>query len=367
MVRKLWVGLLLFAASGAASSYSSLYFFGDSLSDTGNVFQATSLISAVTLGFIPVQPASPPYYQGRFSNGPVWTELVAQRLGMPDTARPAGMALGGLGSLPGTGNNYAIGGARTGFGGALGPLDSLIPTGLLAQTQFYLSQNGGVADPDALYFVLGGGNDLRDIAAITDPTAQLQSAAQAASYLAYSVFTLYNAGARNFLMANGPDIGFIPESIAAGRIEAGILASQYFNFYLDYYRNVLSAFPGVDIQYFDLFGFYNNIIVDTVAGGPTYGFTSLTPCITPGPGVPSCDQSVFFDSIHPTSRMHDLVGNAVADQIIASTGAVSSRFSDASISAAVHAPEPSTTIGCATVLIFLVVRQARKRKRLPEA
>ncbi len=50
-----------------------LLVFGDSLSDNGNYF-------ALTGG---QYPPSPPYYQGRFSNGPVWPEVTADLADVP--------------------------------------------------------------------------------------------------------------------------------------------------------------------------------------------------------------------------------------------------------------------------------------------
>ena len=57
------------AAPGAP--YSAIYAFGDSLSDAGNV-------SFATLGLV---PASPPYADHSFTNGPVWVQDLAQSLG----------------------------------------------------------------------------------------------------------------------------------------------------------------------------------------------------------------------------------------------------------------------------------------------
>ena len=50
-----------------AGTFTNLYVFGDSLSDAGNVFAATA----------GQQPGSP-YYDGRYSNGPVWVEYLAE-------------------------------------------------------------------------------------------------------------------------------------------------------------------------------------------------------------------------------------------------------------------------------------------------
>ena len=57
--------LLLLARSGGA--FTALYVFGDSLSDTGR------------------SPATPStnYFNGRFSNGPLWVEYLSADLGIP--------------------------------------------------------------------------------------------------------------------------------------------------------------------------------------------------------------------------------------------------------------------------------------------
>ena len=67
-----------------AAPITDLYVFGDSLSDTGNLF-------ALTFG---IEPPSPPYFDGRFSDGPVWVETLAplNRL----TAAPPSVKVGSL-------------------------------------------------------------------------------------------------------------------------------------------------------------------------------------------------------------------------------------------------------------------------------
>ena len=61
------------AVPAVAGHFARLVAFGDSLSDTGAVF-------AVTQGAV---PPSPPYYAGRFSNGPVWPEYLGAALSLP--------------------------------------------------------------------------------------------------------------------------------------------------------------------------------------------------------------------------------------------------------------------------------------------
>jgi outer membrane lipase/esterase len=74
--------------SATPQPYSRIFVFGDSLSDTGNLHRLSG-------GAIP--PAT--YPAGRFSNGPLWIEYLAEHLEVS--------------LLPG--DNRAVGGATTGF------------------------------------------------------------------------------------------------------------------------------------------------------------------------------------------------------------------------------------------------------------
>ncbi|MGA7806692.1 SGNH/GDSL hydrolase family protein, partial [Bradyrhizobium sp.] len=76
--------LMAMTSSAFASSFSSVIVYGDSLSDNGNLY---SLI-----GYPP-----PPYYDGRFSNGPVAAEQLATNLGAPLYDFAVGGATSGVG------------------------------------------------------------------------------------------------------------------------------------------------------------------------------------------------------------------------------------------------------------------------------
>src|SRR3984885_3259415 len=82
------LGLASTAAQAVTASYDALYAFGDSYCDVGNIFTATG----------GAEPAAP-YYNGRFSNGPIWLDHVAGFLGVPLKAYILG------------GTDYAFGGA----------------------------------------------------------------------------------------------------------------------------------------------------------------------------------------------------------------------------------------------------------------
>lgn len=66
---KLLASLCAFLLSGVVSAtpLNNIVVFGDSLSDNGNLYE-----------YMKHQlPQSPPYFEGRFSNGPVWIERLA--------------------------------------------------------------------------------------------------------------------------------------------------------------------------------------------------------------------------------------------------------------------------------------------------
>ena len=137
--------LFLASSTVAAHAYSSLYVFGDSLSDAGNVYLATTAPGSP----FPPQPVAP-YVNGQFSNGPIWVEDLSARLGLG----PVLPALAG-------GTDYAFGGATTGYPATL---SSTLPVPTLAQqVGLFLSAVSGLAPPSALYTVWAGSNDLLNI------------------------------------------------------------------------------------------------------------------------------------------------------------------------------------------------------------
>src|SRR5262245_27144397 len=120
-----------FVVAAAAGPFSNLFVFGDSLSDLGNVAQATASIP-----FIDPTPG-PYYYNGRFSNGPIYVESLASGLGLPAVVQ----------SRAG-GNNFAHGGAKT--SGTSFPT-SLVVRDVDDQVDDFLAR--GPADANALFLV----------------------------------------------------------------------------------------------------------------------------------------------------------------------------------------------------------------------
>ena len=279
--------LVVSLMSAQASAYSALYVFGDSLSDTGNV--------NIITGGVPF----PPYATGRFSNGPVWVETLATNLGLSANAALAG------------GTNWAFGGAPTGP-----PFTQSVPyitqqvSGGFAPLPGYLPSVGGVADPNALYVVWGGGNDVRQ-GSITGSVTNISAA----------ITALAAAGAQNFLIPNLPNIGLTPEAQAGGpaTVAGATFLSVTFNSQLIAATAGLRSSLGVNIIDLDVFAFLNN----TIANAGSLGITNTTGRCYSGPtgiggGGTVCanpNEYVFWDGIHPTAAAHALLGNYASSAI----------------------------------------------------
>lgn len=281
----------LAAVTAQAASFSNLVIFGDSLSDTGNLFLATG-------GAQP--PAGQPYAPGRFSNGPLWVETLAAGLGLPNGAAP--YLVGG--------SNYAFAGARTGTDSS--------PPGLLAQAVGLWGAANPAADPNALYVLVGGGNDMRDARSAfasnsaADAAGRSGAAQAAIDTLGANLGFLASKGAKNVLIANLPDLGLTPEAALLGLQAVSTDATAQFNARVG---NLLAGGSalGLKMSFLDMAGLLEDVYADAVnnAGG-LYGITNVSlPCAGfAGSGGDSCNVSLFSDGLHPSARAHQLLGQA---------------------------------------------------------
>jgi phospholipase/lecithinase/hemolysin len=257
------------------AAYTGLYSFGDSLSDTGNVFAAT---------------ASPPfpYFDGNFSNGSVWTDLLGSQLGLA----PPQASLDG-------GTNYAWGGART-------TVDSVpFPPSTATQVGTYLTDAGGVADPNALYTIWTGGNDINAVVGGA-PFTDLADAGLAVATIADD---LLSAGAQNILVVNVPNLGLTPG--ADGNEGGAEFLSVVFN---DNLALGLANLGSANITFLDSFSLLQTIVDNPAA----FGLTNVDDnCLATTGGLGSaCDGYLFWDDLHPTADGHQLIADAAYAAVV---------------------------------------------------
>jgi phospholipase/lecithinase/hemolysin len=287
------------ATTVRAGQYSSLIVFGDSLSDTGNAYLATGGNASDTnlFGKFGEYP-TPPYDDGRFSNGEIWVEHLADGLGLGAAPFLAG------------GTNFAVGGSETGNGFSRLPmllgLDGVDLPNLNTQIGLFLA-GGGTLNGSELISVWGGSNDvLIDLALglAPDPIALADS-------VAGSIQSLILAGGRNFLVPNLPNFAMLPlaSGLDAGQKLGLELTALAFNAELDGKLQGLAASYGVQIHELDVYKLFS----DAVANPAQFGFTNVTdPAFDPSTGTvaPGVGSYLFWDTLHPTALTHSLLGAA---------------------------------------------------------
>ena len=284
-----WMLLLCSAHAYAQQTFSRVVIFGDSLSDTGN-------LALFDLPF--------PYFQNRISDGLLAVDYLAANLG--GNADRSGHLLGQT-----AGFNYSVSG---------GEIVGSSQDDLQAQVTAYLGRVSGQAESSALFVIVMGGNDVR---AMRNMSAAAAAAAtsQTITKLRTEVNRLVQAGAINFLIANVPDVGVIPETLELENSNPGISAratlyTQNYNSSLATMLQDLRAQTSANLIEFDFFSTVEDIFENAAA----LGFTQTSVgCFDPDvPSFhPDCllgtrfDRFIFFDSIHPTGAANEIVGNAM--------------------------------------------------------
>jgi outer membrane lipase/esterase len=277
------------SAAGDASAQGRIISFGDSLTDNGNLVPLSAAPGA-------------PYYNGRFSNGITWTEILSG--GRQNSPYFTGAGI--------TGNvNFAFGNARTDLNAS--PTGGTTPGIPLQINQF--TAVGGVIGAKDLVTVWGGANNVLQYlqanafnGTLTQASIGANSVAAATSELA-SVQTLISRGARSLLIANLPDVGATPQLSPTALAGGGSLGAATFNSALSQgLRQVAAASPGVNIVQMDMSTAFAAIINNAAA----FGFTNVTQqCLTTVACVTGStatqNKYLFWDGVHPTAAGHALI------------------------------------------------------------
>lgn len=273
----LTIGTMLIAPT-FAQTFTQAVAFGDSLSDIGNVNNNTFGIS----------PGSG-YFNGRFSNGPVWIENVLSSKSLP-----------ALTFSRNGGKNYAYGGVKTGTGNTTYTFFNFPNVG--TQIASYLGSN--TANASTLYSVWGGGNDLMDNLTINTQTV--------VNNLVSHVTALSNAGGRFAIVPNLPPLGEIPKYRNTANRAAYNTLTANFNSQLKTALTNLDASLPIKIYQLDVAQMFSEVL----ANPSTYGFTNVaTQAFANGSAVSNPDQYLFWDDVHPTRIGHQQIASRAVDLI----------------------------------------------------
>jgi len=268
---------------------SNLVVFGDSLSDMGNG-NNSAIVSVVF--------SSPPYWNGRFSNGPVWIEHISDSYGLTTT----------FGDGNATGDNRAFGGSQTGQGYAYLTLPNVG-----TQINNYLANVQSSFSNSDVIFLWAGGNDF--LYGLGNPDIISQN-------MASHIRALELAGATRFVVANLPPLELTPEGASRSASQQATMAADVvsYNSKLAQEVNNLTNKLGIDITLIDAWSIFNDIVNNAehvgitntqdqaCSGGATVPLVPLPICGSGANVVSNVDEYLFFDKAHPSATMHRIIG-----------------------------------------------------------
>nr|CAB3464974.1 unnamed protein product [Digitaria exilis] len=306
------------AAARQQHDIPAVFAFGDSTLDPGN--NNGQLATMVRADHAPYGCDFPGgRATGRFSDGKIITDYIVESLGIKDLLPPFHGSGGlGVGELS-TGVSFASSGSgiddRTSEIALVSPFGAQINDFRVLLLEMH-DQLGALRANEiankSLYVISSGTNDVTvNYFILPTRTVNYPTFDQYSDYLIGQLQeylqTLYNLGARKFMVAGLPPVGCLPVSKTIHLLSADCIADQ--NEAAERYNAALqkmlakleSESPGATLAYVD--GCCGN-------GLPSMGIlcTSLLPqCRSPS-------QYMFFDSVHPTQAVY----KALADQIVKS-------------------------------------------------
>jgi len=305
----------------------NIYFFGDSLTDSG-----------FYTGVYPSVPAGKADTYTTFG-GFTWAQYVANDIS--PSRYPLGPTLTNNCLSPFNpcqyqGVDYAAGGSTTnstGFPPAPSPT-ALAPS-LFQQINYFLSSHANTPiDPNDIFFIWSGANDLLTqlLTLPTDPTAaqlQLLTAANTAALnISNDIAQLSSKGAKRFVVLSLPNIGTTPfiNGLGNPNLPSGFQAVSFsFNSFLNQYLGSLITRYGIKVLYFDTYTLLDNVIRSVQRGQPYkegFDFVNYTmPACGAVPTAIYCPSGtpngyVFADSLHPTDLAHRLLATELEAKIL---------------------------------------------------
>ncbi|KAL9940636.1 hypothetical protein V8E36_000124 [Tilletia maclaganii] len=302
------LGLIICIPSNALSRltsqlrprFSSVIVFGDSLSDSGNLFRLSKQ----------TWPADEAYHRGRLSDGPTWVEYLARDLGFFSRgAELINLACGGA-----TTNNKRLQG-RAGYNSEM-----LVPS-VMDQVRAYLHSPTKKSMSRSLFVVSGGGNDA--FWTLGGPVPQAESAALAAADLLVACRRLYKAGARYFLIPGVPSFSTIPYATDFQTSYAEPLGafSDAFNAYLRKHASAANIGKDATVILWNQAGALSSYIEEK---SKVPGWNVKEACLQgvyPGEAAQrelrgDASRFVYWDVFHPTTVTHRHLAKSALASIV---------------------------------------------------
>lgn len=291
---------LFFSIVVSATPLNKIVVFGDSLSDNGNLYE-----------FMKHElPVSPPYYKGRFTNGPVWVELLAETY-YPNDAQVHLL-------------DYAFGGAGISEDPEDDDDDSVLFT-LRREVDSYLLSHQDKADPNSLYVFWMGSNNYLVLPENEDATVAFVIEA-----IKRDLERLIQKGATHLLVITIPDLGKTPAARDYDAVDKLTSITEKHNNLLKQTINSMKLeYPHVRWFYVDV----NEIVYDILDFPERFGITNTvdtcyeemlpppseltilkmasTVSRVPRQTVDACTGFLFFDPFHPTETTHQEMARRV--------------------------------------------------------
>src|SRR6185369_16180333 len=312
-------------------AYSGVYVFGDSLVDAGNALKLADWYDGLPFTDLPegAPTAADGYFQGRFTNGYTFADLISNKsIGL--VTKPVfpygfddpvfGLTIDPFASDPSGNNlNFAYGGAQIRQG------EEVVPD-FDGQTDAFKDAIDGHAPSGALYLVTMGGNDIRSLAPVgSDPASEADAhdaLDRAADKMLHELQQLVDIGAHDILITGVPDVGLIPKYDVNGNgvlDGAELLRSAAATEYSQYLDGLIRSevIPGLQamganvtyVPLMDYAGANGTVVTGTL--------NAILPTLAALYGLTAGELSsnlleyrnlVFFDDVHPTAQVHALVG-----------------------------------------------------------
>jgi outer membrane lipase/esterase len=256
------------ASPAMAQHIEGITTFGDSLVDNGNVFQVTGQTF----------PPNPLYFNGRFSNGPVWVENIAAKLGVMKTS-----------------SNFAFGGATS---GTLNTIDPTLP-GLTTQLDRFFQTSPKIST-DRLVIVWAGANDYLG-GKQSNPIVTVGN-------LSTALQRLIDAGATQLMVPNLPDLGISPASL--NNPSQGQRLTELSTVHNRLLKASLATLsqknPQISIIEIDMQALFSQVVADPAK----FSLTNVTqPCFNRATGTVCTKPNsfLFWDELHPTAAAYQIL------------------------------------------------------------